>query len=300
MTTERARFLGVSFVRAGVLAVTLVGLCLLLLSSVDGSVAATTPGEKLLFNKKSPYSHIKVTESGSTRTLWFVRDNGQEVIETMVNMARPHDLVIEYTQFMFASYAFVPKQTRVLIVGLGGGSMVHFLKRYDVNLKVDVVEIDPVIVQVADELFKVKSEGNVKIFTKDAFEYLKDTKETYDVIYMDAFLKPSGKTTSPGVPLDLQTVDFYRNTQKKLTPGGVMVFNLNDNPGIKSDLKNIRDALAQSYEFKLSRDSGFIVVGATHEKRLADADVQKAAANLDGRFKASFSFRDIGRTLVKR
>jgi len=60
------------------------------------------------------------------RTLVFVRDNGEEFVESMVNLRRPHELLLPYSRFMLASYLLQSGQQRVLIAGLGGGGMVHF------------------------------------------------------------------------------------------------------------------------------------------------------------------------------
>src|SRR5580704_15926755 len=54
----------------------------------------------LELDQKSEYSRIKVTRFNNTRTLWFVRDNGDEVIESTVDLKNPHDLLVEYTRFM--------------------------------------------------------------------------------------------------------------------------------------------------------------------------------------------------------
>jgi hypothetical protein len=65
-----------------------------------------------------------------------------------MNLKSPHVLRFTYLQHMFASYLLQPKQSKVLIVGLGGGSMVHFLQKHDPTVAVDAVEIDPVVVQL--------------------------------------------------------------------------------------------------------------------------------------------------------
>ena len=49
------------------------------------------------------------------------------------------------------------ERNKVLIVGLGCGSMVHFLKRLGPALKIDVVEIDPQIVDLANKYFQIRS-----------------------------------------------------------------------------------------------------------------------------------------------
>jgi spermidine synthase len=247
---------------------------------------------------KSKYSHLKISRENNTRTLWFVRDSGEEVVESMVDLDRPHDLLVEYTRFMFTSYLFRPAPERVLIVGLGGGSMIHFLNRYDRKVKVDVVEIDPAIVQIAAQYFGVRSGGRLNITTGDGFEYLKNTKSLYDVIYMDAFLKPSRETDDTGAPVRLKTVRFYEDVRKKLNPDGVVVFNLNPHTGLDEDVKTIREAFPVTYVFRLNF-GGLVVVGSTSEKRVGATALARSAAQLDRRFNASFSFLGMVRRLAE-
>jgi spermidine synthase len=249
---------------------------------------------------KSDYSRIRVRRDNSTRTLSFVRDSGEEVVESMVNLRRPHDLLVSYTRYMFLSYVFRPRPERVLIVGLGGGSMVHFLKHHDPNVKVDVVEIDGQIVKIADKYFGVRTEGNVNVVTGDGAEYLKKTKNAYDVIYMDAFLKPSDETDSTGVPLRLKTVRFYKEIQKKLAPDGLVVYNLNPHSSIRDDVNNIREAFPQTYVFELPNLSGLVVVGSMTERRLSPNAIVTEGSALDRRFRASYSFRAMASMLVVR
>jgi len=245
----------------------------------------------------SNYSRVKVTREPGTRhrTLWFVRDNGQEVIESSVDLERPDDLRIEYTRFMFLSYAFRPEPKRALIVGLGGGAMVHFLKAHDPGLKLDVVEIDPMIVGIADRFFDVRSGGNVDVRTADGLAYLKQAEAKYDVIYMDAFLRPSGGTDKTGVPLHLKTEAFYGQVKARLNPDGIVVFNLNPHPAIQQDIRNIRRSFRNAYAFRLEGYPGFIVVASTAEKPMTRTEIEVAAEKIDERFHAPFQLRPAGR-----
>lgn len=240
----------------------------------------------------SKYSHFKVTREYNTRTLWFVRDSGEEVVESQVDLNHPWNLLVEYTRFMFMSYLFRPAPERVLIVGLGGGSMVHFLNHYDRKVKIDVIEIDEVIVKAAKRYFGIREGGNLKIMVRDGFEYLTKAEARYDVIFMDAFLKPSGQTDDTGVPMRLKTLEFYRQIQKRLTPDGVVVFNLNPHAGQDEDVKTIRQAFPNIYVFQL-RFNGLVVVASMSPERVPGSALAKAAAQLDRRFHASYSYRDM-------
>jgi spermidine synthase len=241
---------------------------------------------------KSNYSTIRIRRANDHRSLCFVRDSGEEVTESMLDLRRPYDLLIDYTRYMFLSYVFCPKPERVLIVGLGGGSMVHFLRRYDKDVKVDVAEIDPEIVRLADKYFGVRTGGNVKIINTDAFEYLMHpTEHAYDVIYLDAFLKPSVETDSTGVLLRLKTIQFYKEMQKRLKPDGIAVFNINPHQSVDEDIARIRVAFPQTYVFHLPNYGGQVVVASLAKERMEPKDVVAAAQEIDRRFAASYSFR---------
>ena len=254
--------------------------------------ADDTLGEVVL-DVKSDYSRIRVRKFVNTHTLTFIRDNGDEVVESMVDMASPHDLLIDYTKYMFLSYLFEPKPERVLIVGLGGGAMVHFLKRHDPGVKVDVVEIDPAVVKVADKFFGVRTEGNVRVVTEDGFKYLRETPEKYDVVYMDAFLKPARDTDTTGVPLRLKTIEFYKGIQSKLAADGLVVFNINPHESIDEDVKTIREAFPQAYAFHLPNAGGLVVVGSMQKERVDPRELQARARGLDDRFKTRYSHREM-------
>ena len=207
-------------------------------------------------------------------------------------MKQPYELVTQYSRLMFASYFFMPEQKQVLIVGLGGGAMVHFYEHYDAEVKVDAVEIDEKVVQLAEKYFDVRTQKNTNIITEDAFKYFKSNKTRYDVIYMDAFLKPSEETDATGQPLRLKTVEFYKGLREQLTPEGIVVINLNVHPGTNDDLATIRSAYPQTYTFRASTPN-MIVVCTWDKTRVAAAALHEKAKELDRRFKATFTFQSV-------
>lgn len=269
-------------------------------SGIQALSGRTSYGEGALeFEVKSAFSHIRVRKQGSVRSLLFVRDRGEEVVETALDLRNPHHLLVPYTQSMFASYLFSSKQERVLIVGLGGGAMIHFLKHHDPQLQVDVLEIDPVIVKIADEYFQTRSGKNVKIITADAFEYLKNTQRRYDVIYMDAFLKPSADTDSTGVPLRLKTIRFFQSIQEKLNPQGLVVFNLNIHGTTRNDLNTIRNAFPRVYVFRVPHSENLVVVASLVKAKAKASALKLRAAELDRSFQADFSFQEMLKKMVR-
>ncbi len=247
---------------------------------------------------KSELSHIRVRRRDDLRALIFVRDNGDEAVETLLHLKRPYDIQAPYARSMFASYLFRPEPERVLIVGLGGGAMVHFLTHYDPKVQVDAVEIDPAVVKIAAERFGVKSQGNVRVITADALEFLAQTDQKYDVIYMDAFLKPSADTDTTGVPLALKTAEFYKSVHKRLVPQGVMAFNINRHEDLESDLRTVRAAFPQVYVFRVGT-TNVVAIGSLDPRRKGLGALREAAFHIDRRLEATFSFRRLLSTMAR-
>jgi spermidine synthase len=242
---------------------------------------------------KSGFSRIIVRTDGDVRSLIFVHDDGLEGLESEVDLSKPYHLRLPYTRYMFASYLLRPKPKHVLLVGLGGGAMVHFLRHYDADLQVDVVEIDPIVVKIADVYFGVRSGGKVRIILNDASKYLTTTRQRYDVIYMDAFLKPSANTDISGVPARLKTARFLKSVQERLEPGGLVVFNVHIYDDTKETLATIRSAFPQVYVFEVSHRQSLAVVGSLAKDREKPTDLRLRARQLDRRFQADFSFQEL-------
>jgi spermidine synthase len=267
------------------------------LGLLSGASAAQRDGGSVEFETKSTFSHIRVRRNGSVRSLIFVRDSGEEAYESQVNLRSPHILRFSYLQHMFTSYLFQQQQSSVMVVGLGGGSMIHFLQKYDPRVSIEAVEIDPVVVELAERYFAVRPKENVRLVVADAFDHLKKTKKKYDTIYMDAFLKPSASTDDTGVPLNLRTEAFYKELQALLTAEGSVVFNINPHDQMQSDIATIRAAFPQTYVFSLPNSEGVVVVGSLKKERMTAAELITAGKTMDDRFKAGFSFETLAKHL---
>ncbi len=266
--------------------------------SAEPSVAGSPYGE-LEHEVRSEYSHVRIRRNGNLRSMMFVRDTQEEVVESSLDLKQPSKLLVPYTRFMFMSYAFRPQHEKVLIVGLGGGSMIHFLRRYDPGVMIDVVEIDPKVVEIADQYFGVRACDHVKIITMDGVKYLLNTATKYDVIYMDAFLKPSPQTDSTGVPLLMKTSQFYRQLQTALKPDGLVVFNLNPHARTREDVATIQDTFPHTYSFRIPGGSGHVAVASTASDAQTKSTILRQSRELDRRFKTPFSFEKMARRMSK-
>ncbi len=244
---------------------------------------------RLEHEEVSDFSRIRVRRDGDVRALTFVRDNGREVVQSRVNLTAPHTLESPYARGMFASYLYQPNPRRVLIVGLGGGAMVRFLTHHEPQVQIDAVEIDPAVVRLAGEYFGVRAGGNVRVHTADAVAFVESTTDRYDLILMDAFLRPSSGTDATGVPSGLKTLAFLGRLKQVLTPGGVVAFNVNEHDQVADDIAAVVTAFGHAEVYRCPPSNNKVVIAG--ESGLApDDDVRARIGALDARFGGALSF----------
>jgi spermidine synthase len=276
------------------LAPALVALALLAAAAgvVFWSMSARQTLGQLEHEETSAFSTIRVRRSGDIRLLTFVRDDGRELVQSRVDLTAPQTLSSPYARSMFASYLYQPAPRRVLVVGLGGGAMVRFLAHHAPDVQIDAVEIDPVVVRLADQYFGVRSGGHVRVVTADAVAFIEATTERYDVIFMDAFLRPSSETDDTGVPSRLKTVAFLGRVKQALAPGGVVAFNINQHAGMADDIAAVTEAFGRVAIYRCTPAENEVVV-ATADAMPADEALRARIGALDTQFHGALSFTEL-------
>ena len=195
-------------------AVVFVGVGLVLAFQVGG--VGTSLGGETVYETQTAYQQLEVVDDGTTRTLYL-----DGVPHSSMYLHRPDRYVFEYTRYFHLAVLAVDDSEavdRVLFVGGGGFSgPKRFLAEYDVT--VDVVEIDPTVVDAARRYFGVEDSGRLNIHTMDGREFLEGTNHTYDVVVLDAY-------RADRVPYHLTTAEFMGLVRDRLDSDGVVVANV--------------------------------------------------------------------------
>lgn len=244
----------------------------------------------LVHDVRSPYSHIQVRDSGSSRALMLIGDSGREAIETLVDLERPHLLQQPYTRTLMAGFLYRPDAVTCLLVGLGGGAMVRFLNRYFPELQVDAVEIDPVMVDIAMKYFGTAPGPRTRIFTADGFEFVRRSRDRYDIALIDVHLHPGAETDSSGHPLRLNTEAFLRNLRERLRPDGVALFNIIEGPDTAASIASIRAVYEVVDIFRPPWTGNVIVAALPAGPGPGAAQLRERGRSLDRRGDHGFSF----------
>jgi spermidine synthase len=119
----------------------------------------------------------------------------------------------------YIGFEKVKKFKTVLVLGLGGGSVVKTLREeIDFKGKIVGIDIDQKVIDLALKVFEMNKIENLVIFIYDAFDYILQTKSSYDLIIVDIFLDSA-------MPNFLFENHFVDELTIKLNKNGFVLFN---------------------------------------------------------------------------
>ena len=171
-----------------------------------------------VYEVTSPYHHIRVTEEAGLRTLCF-----DDATETRMSVQDPLKGHFEYTEYFHMAWLWNTQLTNVLMIGLGGGSVQRAFEHDYPGVKIETVEIDPMVVQVAKDYFNFKESEKQKLHVEDGRVFLRRSTARYDLIILDAYI---GGRYGSSIPQHLATKEFFELVRSHLTTNGVAAYNV--------------------------------------------------------------------------
>lgn len=195
---------------------------------------AAAAQHKILFQKQSPYNSVIVAEDDQGfRTLHF---GNVGVRQSVVKVGDPHHLELPYARTMMSGLAVCTEPKRVLIVGLGGGTISTFIRLHYPQTRIDSVDIDPVVVEAAKLFFGYREDATQKAYIQDGRRFIEERPNAYDVIFLDAF-------GSESIPYHLATREFLEAVRRSVTTQGVVLADI-WGPG----LNPLYDRMVRTYQ----------------------------------------------------
>lgn len=179
------------------------------------------PGEQVLLKTETAYHRVMVTQEGPVRMLTF-GELGFKLPQTTINLNNITKHVTEYTGMMFAPILYKHDMKRVLMIGLGAADIARGIETCYPNVQMDIVELDPAMVEIAQKYFFWKPSKNVNVYTMDGRSFLNlhvvKKKQPYDWVILDAF-------DNDFVPFHMTTVEFYSLLRYVMSPDGILAIN---------------------------------------------------------------------------
>jgi spermidine synthase len=180
---------------------------------------AAAPGVRLVYDTDSAYARIQVLEARQLGHNLRLLVTDQASAESGLYTDAPGVAAFSYVQ-RFLDAADVVRPKRVLLIGGGAFIFPRLLLERHPGTRVDVVDIDPKLDQVAAKYFGYRPDPRLRVFHEDGRTFLNaPAPSSYDMIFMDAF-----NSTTP--PFQLTTREAAAKLAGRLAPDGVVVMNL--------------------------------------------------------------------------
>jgi spermidine synthase len=121
--------------------------------------------------------------------------------------------------FGLKKITFPDKNINVLVLGTGGGSVIQTLRKKHLTTgPVIAVDIDPVMLQIAKDIFRIDTLYNASLICADAKTFLTQCTQYFQLIITDVFIDDT-------IPLECFSAEFWQAMIDHLTPGGHFLFN---------------------------------------------------------------------------
>lgn len=176
-------------------------------------------GGALVHCRRDDIGIIEVVDTHGVRSLHF----GTHPKQSAMSLAEPDKLELSYARAMLAGLLFKPDPRKILLLGLGGGTLAKFLLNHFPACRVDAVECRAAVAEIAYEYFGLPTDERLAVHVSDGNAFVcaeADRREAeYDHILVDVF-------DHQGLAEMVNQQDFFSASQGLLRPEGILAINL--------------------------------------------------------------------------
>lgn len=193
---------------------------LIVLAFIVSELMAHEPKDSsLILEKDTFYHHIRIKTSAS-------EDNTDTVLSLFLGsqidgaqFQKSTDLPLVYQKYWKLSKVFNTKIKNALFIGGGAFGMPIALSNYNKDANVDVIELDPKLIDIGKKYFKLDTAPKVNVITGDGRVFFLSNNKKYDLIFGDAFHGLNN------IPAHLITTEFFSLVRNALTDDGIYMMN---------------------------------------------------------------------------
>jgi len=187
------------------------------------------------------------------RSMCFALDG---CTQSEMRIDNPYALVNEYTRKMMGFLAFQPHPKQILIIGLGGGSLVKYCHRHLPATRITAVEIDPVVLALRSQFLVPPDDDRLTVIQADGADHvalMADRGEGSNAILVDAY-------DHTGIANAVVKRSFVENTRRILGTSGVFVMNLvAESDDAKRHVETVRQVFRDTVVVAMQRGGNLII-----------------------------------------
>lgn len=176
-----------------------------------------------------------------------------DAVQSAMHLAHPDRLCLAYTRKMMAFLLFNRTPARILLLGLGGGSLAKFCYHRLPGTAVTAVEVNPDVIALREQFRIPADDDRFRVIRADGASYVAQLALRKDVILADA-------CNRTGIAPQLGAIEFYQNARRCLSRGGVFVANLCGNAHARAGhLAKVRNVFGEYLTLRVRHGGNDIV-----------------------------------------
>jgi spermidine synthase len=226
------------------------------------------------------YDKPFIVDNGPRRFLHF----GFDAIQSAMELSNPQRLALAYTRKMMAFLLFNRAPKRVLLIGLGGGSLAKFCYANLPDAHLTAVEANQDVISLRNEFGIPADDDRFCVINADGATHISESRRRKDVILADA-------CDRKGTAANLGSVEFYRSARNRLSAAGIMVVNVcGDKDSTAAHLANLREAFDGELLLLEVHEDNNLIVFAFKSRRpdISARRIETSASDLKQRFRLDF------------
>lgn len=174
--------------------------------------------EQIVFDGSSAYGHYKVVDAIYAGRPARVLYSDNDAAQSGVALDNGEELLFDYNQ-RFRELLCGLQPRRVLVIGGGAFTLPAALQRELPEARLDIVELDPLLLAIAVRHFDFRPAAQTRIYLGDGIDYLRHATIRYDAIVVDVFVREQ-------VSLVFQSALTAQRYRRLLTSGGLVAMNI--------------------------------------------------------------------------
>lgn len=204
---------------------------------------------------------LVVVDEGGYRSLYF--DN--HMVQSRMIIDQPLRLLLSYSRHVLACLLFVANPQRILMIGLGGGSLAKFFLHTFPKCRMDVVESNPEMVNIARYYFNLPTDSRLHVLHMDGDTFVADHRENasrYDLILLDAY-------DHEGMSRSVYDSEFLNKINMLLSEPGVIAINVNrsQNKFYKNFVESVHRSFSkQAFQLPVQGSKNTIIFCNKHQE----------------------------------
>ncbi len=229
---------------------------------------------EIIHTERSLYRNMSVLKERGMRCLIFESRKESPPYQTCVDLRDPKKLVFSYTRLILSGLIYRPDVDKILVLGLGGGTLPMTLSELLPDAHITSVEIDPAVIKIAREYFNYSDNEKRFSVAQDARLFVKRAalnNQTYDWIILDAF-------NGDYIPEHLMTQEFLQEVKTILSDDGFVTANTFSSSQLYAyESATYHSVFGDFYNIK-NKLSGNRIILATKQASLIPVEVIKQNA----------------------